>query len=159
MRTRCLEICIAYEPTNQATNQATNQPTFGSRRVADDACANFHPFPAARSSPRCALRAATLRLSLPNLFRLRIPSDLFSRVTPGLSFTFHRRRRRRRRRRRLRVSSPISLERAFFAILFAPSLSHPETSWDGGGVQRVQPSVSGLCLVSLVTAPHKGIAL
>lgn len=27
------------------------------------------------------------------------------------------------------------------------------------GVQRVQPSVSGLRLVSLVTAPHKGIAL
>lgn len=64
---------------------------------------------------------------LPDLFRLRIPSDLFSRAAPGLFFTFHR------RRRRLRVSAPISLDRGFFAILFAPSLSHPRGKPDGGG--------------------------
>lgn len=146
-------MCIGATHT-KSTNQPTNQPlAVGMRRVqaADDACANFHPFPGI-VDPHCSHPSP-----LPDLFRLRIPSDLFSRSAPGLFFTFHR------RRRRLRVSAPISLDRGFFAILFAPSLSHPETSPDSGGggegVQRVQPSVLGLSLVSLVTAPHKGIAL
>lgn len=56
---------------------------------------------------------------------------------------------------------------SFFAIFFALSLSplsfrslrRSETVGTMAGVQRVQPSTSEAGLVSLVTAPHKGIAL
>lgn len=98
-------------------NQPMNQPPNLRRSV----CGGYRritlaristPFPTS-STPHCHPPP------LPNLFRLHIPSDLFSRAVPGLFFTFHR------RRRRLRVSAPISLDRGFFIILYVPSLSHP----------------------------------
>lgn len=103
---------------NQPTNQRTNNPTSGSR-YAEGAGRR----PRLREFPPLSRHRRLLDRChpppLPDLFRLRIPSDLFSRAAPGLFFTFHR------QRRRLRVSAPISLDRGFFAILFAPSLSHP----------------------------------
>lgn len=109
----------------------TNQPTSGGR-YAEGAGrrSRLRKFPPLFRHRR--LLAATLHLSRTSSAFASLP-HLLSRAVPGLSFTFHR------RRRRLRVSVPISLDRGFFAILFAPSLSHPETSRDSGGGDDGRP--------------------
>jgi len=113
------------ESTNQTTNQ--NLHPVGMRRVqtADHACANFHLFPdVVDSSPRHPPRP---------LPPSRIPFDLFSRATPGLFFTFHR------RRWRLRVSAS-SPSTEGFSQFFSPRV-YPtlETSRDGGGGNGGRP--------------------
>lgn len=143
------------EPTNQPTNESTSQPpAVGMRRVqtADHACANFHPFPGTVvSSP---LPPSTSPGPLP-------PSHPFRPLLPRCS------------RPLLHLSPTITASACIGANLPRPrvfrdsfrpeSIPPPRRVATVGaaaaGVQRVQPSVSGLRLVSLVTAPHKGIAL
>lgn len=156
MRARCLEICASGQRTqNQPTNQPMNQPPNLRRSV----CGGYRritlaristPFPA-WSTPHCHPPP------LPNLFRLHIPSDLFSRAVS----------------RSLLHLSPTTTASAcigtnlprprVFHNSFRPESIPPsrrvETVGTAVGVQRVQPSVLGLSFVSLVTAPHKGIAL
>lgn len=142
------------ESTNQPTNRPTIQPpAVGMRRVqiADHACANFHPFPGiVNSSP---LPLSTFPGPLP-------PSHPFP-LLPRCS-------------RSLLHLSPTTTASActganlpqprIFRDSFRPeSIPLPRQVETVGmatvGVQRVQSSVLGLSLVSLVTAPHKGIAL
>lgn len=132
-------------------------------RSRDYACANFHPFPDAHHvgspppaqnhppGPLCRVSSVSLSLSRHSQ---RPPLSL----TGGSGVCVHRRQ------------SP-SIEH-FYDSFRLESPSHPadkraETWWGGvaataaaaASVRRVQTSTSGLGLVSLVTAPHKGIAL
>lgn len=145
-------------PVSQPTNP--RRPACGGLVLAADyACANF---------PLSRRPSQTLFRLLSHLFQplsLFLSLSLISLPLFGLSFTFLR------RRWRLRTSGANLPRPCFLAILFASSLSHPprrnesagtavvaETA-AAAGVRRVQPSASRLGLVSLVTAPHKGIAL
>lgn len=148
-------VCIEAthtESTNQTTNQ--NLHPVGMRRVqaADYACANFHPFPGVvDSSPRHPP-------SLPDLFRLRASLSTSSpALLPVSSSPFtdddgvcvYRRH----------LPRPRVFRNSFCPESIPPSRRVETVGAATMGVQRVQPSVSGLSLVSLVTAPHKGIAL
>lgn len=125
-------------------------------------CANFHPFIVITDSSASS-SLALVPLSHPSRAISLSIQLLVLHIPPGSSFIFHQ-----RRRRRLRRSPPIFLGRAF-SRFFSPWESIPpfsplflrrtETVGTATGVQRVQPSVSEAGLVSLVTAPHKGIAL
>lgn len=145
-------MCIGQLTQNQPTNQP---PAVGMRRVqaADHACANFHPFPGiVNSSP--ALPPSTSPGPLP-------PSHPFRPLPP------------RRSRPLLHLSPTTTASGCICAYLPQPRIFRdsfrPESiplsrqvetvGVATASVQRVQSSVLGLNLVSLVTAPHKGIAL
>ena len=136
------------------TNHQTNQPTNG-RYMENHACANSTPF-SAPSTPHCQLLpfSSSLDLFLPSHpFRpllLRCSRPLLH-LSPTATASAC-------------IGANLSLDREFFRDSFRPeSIPPPRQSQTVGaaaaGVRRVQPSVLRLNLVSLVTAPHKGIAL
>lgn len=139
-------------------NQPINHPTFGGRYAEGTGppitlARISTPFPASSISPT----APTLhrsRASLP-------PSHPFRPLLPRCS-------------RSLLYLSPTTTASAcivanlprprVFRDSFRPESIPPPRRVEtvgatAAGIQRVQPSVLGLSLVSLVTAPHKGIAL
>jgi len=107
--------------TNQQTNQPTLQrPVYGGSRL--------RKFPPLSQHRRLHTASCYPSLRPSTSSCLRIPSDLFSCVALGLSFTFHR------RRQRLRVSAPISPSTESFSRFFSPRVyPTPETTPDGGG--------------------------
>lgn len=142
-------MCIGATHTER-TNQP---PAVGMRRVqaADHACANFHPFSGTVDS---SLPPSTSPGPLPpsHPFRTSCPALFPASPSPftdddGVCV--------------YRCQSP-STEgfSRFFSPRVYPTPRRVETVGAATtGVRRVQPSVLGLSLVSLVTAPHKGIAL
>lgn len=125
-------------------------------------CANFHPFIVitdSSASSSLALvplshpsRAISLSIQLLVYTSLPVLPSSFTNVDDGGCVD-------------RRQSSLAELFRDFFrpeslSPPFSPLfLRRTETVGMATGVQRVQPSVSEAGLVSLVTAPHKGIAL
>lgn len=155
MRVRCLEIrTLGQRTQNQSTNQPTKQPpAVGIWRIqADDhACANFHPFPVTVdstlspfSSPGALPPSHPFRPLLPRCSRPLLHLSPTTTASACIGANLPRPR----------------VFRDSFRPESIPPPRRPQTvGAAAASVRRVQPSVLGLNLVSLVTAPHKGIAL
>lgn len=130
----------------------TNQPTFGGRYV--EGCrSRLREFPPLSWRGR-VLTAATLRLSRTSFAFASLltssPAASPSPFTDGDGVCVYRRQS---------LPRPSVFRDSFRPESIPPSRRVETVGATAAGVQRVQTSVSGLSLVSLVTAPHKGIAL
>lgn len=150
MRARCLEICASGQRTqNEPTN--LRRSVCGGCRPPITLAQISTPFPAPSTPP---LPPSTSPGPLPpsHPFRTSCPALFPASPSPftdddGVCV--------------YRCQSPSTEDFSrFFSPRVYPTPRRVETVGAATtGVRRVQPSVLGLSLVSLVTAPHKGIAL
>lgn len=154
MRARCLEICASGQRTqNQPTNQRTNlwRSVCGGCKPPMTLARTSTPFPASSilTAPTLHLsRTSSAFASLPSSSPALLPVSS-SPFTDDDGVCVYRHQ------------SPSTEDFSrFFSPRVYPTPRRVQTVGAAAvGIQRVQPSVLGLSLVSLVTAPHKGIAL
>lgn len=149
-------ICIGAthtESTNQPTNQNLQRSVCGGCRPPTTLARISTPFPASPTPHRAATlhlsrTSSRLRASLSTSSPARLPVSSSPFIDDDGVCVYRR-----------HLPRPRSFRNSFRPESIPPPRRVETVGAPTVGVQRVQPSVLGLSLVSLVTAPHKGIAL